>query len=78
MADPDEISLIDEITKLAEQTPFAPFAIVMASGYRYEVGPEDTVIAGKSVLTLMRQAGGHDMLRSNQISEVSVQEARHG
>jgi hypothetical protein len=51
VADPDEISLIDEITELAEQTPFAPFAIVMASGYRYEVGPEDTVYS--------RQARAH-------------------
>lgn len=79
MADPEEISFVDEITKLVADEPFAAFTIVMASGQRYDVGSRDTVMAGKSVLMLMPRAGGHHLLRSNQISEVSVQaEARDG
>ena len=36
MADREEISLLEEIQRLAEGDPFVPFAIVMASGHRYD------------------------------------------
>lgn len=79
MAEPEEIALVDEIMKLVADEPFAAFTIVMASGQRNEVGSRDTIMAGKSVLMLMPRAGGHHMLRSSQISEVSVHaEARDG
>jgi hypothetical protein len=78
VADPEEVSLTDEITRLAANAPFVPFTIVMSSGQRYEIGGQDALAVGKSVLMLMPYAGGHHMLRNSQISEVIVTEAFHG
>ena len=49
-----------------------PFAIVMASGHRYEIQGRDVVLVGKSVVSVFPPVGGYHLLRQSQISEVSV------
>ena len=70
MADREEISLLEEIQRLAEGDPFVPFAIVMASGHRYDISSRDGVMVGRSVIIVMPHGRGHQMLRNAQISEV--------
>jgi hypothetical protein len=72
MADPEEISVKDEIERLAAAVPSVPFAIVMVSGQRYEIANRDAVSVGKSVVSVFPNAGGYHLLRQSQISEVSV------
>jgi hypothetical protein len=69
---PEEISLLDEIARLALRDPFLPFAIVMGSGQRYDISARDTVAVARSVLMLMPRAGGYRLLRNALISEVIV------
>lgn len=71
MADPEEISLKDELDRLVAQHPFVPFAIVMASGQRYEIGLRDAVSVGRSVVSVLPDSGGLHLLRQSQISEIS-------
>ena len=70
MADREEISLLEEIRRLAEDEPFVPFAVVMASGHRYDVSSRDGVMVGRSVIILMPHGRGNQMLRNAQISEI--------
>ena len=70
MADREEISLIEEIQRLAQGDPFVPFAIVMASGSRYDISSRDGVMVGRSVVILMPHRRGDQMLRNTQISEI--------
>jgi hypothetical protein len=72
MADREEISLLEEIQRLAVQDPFMPFAIVMASGGSYEVGEADDLAFGRNVISLFVRRGPMYLLRPNQISEVIV------
>ena len=72
MADREEISLLEEIQRLAEAEPFVPFAIVMASGGRYEIGEADDLAFGRNVISLFVRRGPTCLLRPNQISEVIV------
>ncbi len=72
MADPEEISLKDELERLTEQEAFVPFAIVMVSGVRYEVRPGDVASVGRSVVSVFPRGGGYHLLRQSQISEVNV------
>ena len=72
MAEPEEISLRDEIERLAASEPFQPFVIIMVSGQRYEITARDGVMAASSVVVITPHAGGIHLLRQTQISEVSV------
>ena len=72
MAEPEEISLKDEIGRLAAADPFEPFVIVMVSGERYEIGARDGVaVTGGAIFIATYPAGSH-LLRQSQISEVSI------
>ena len=72
MADREEISLLEEIQRLAEGEPFVPFAIVMASGGRYEIGEGDIMGFGRNVIYVFARTSATYLLRPNQISEVVV------
>jgi hypothetical protein len=72
MADREETSLLDEIQRLADAEPFVPFAIVMASGGRYEITGADVVIFGRNVIYVFAPRTGVSMLRPNQLTEVIV------
>jgi hypothetical protein len=72
MAEPEEISLLDELRRLADADPFAPFTIVMASGERYDVDPTDTLAFARNVIYLFAHRKGLSLLRPNQITEAVV------
>ncbi len=69
---PEDIGIIEEIERLLDAEPFAPFVLVMVSGDRYEVtGPRQLAI-GKSVLGLFPPTQAHHILRLTQISSIDV------
>ena len=72
MAEPEEISLLDEIRQLATAEPFVPFTIVMASGREYQIGPAVALSIGRSTITMALPRKGFHLLRISQISETSV------
>jgi hypothetical protein len=72
MAQSEEISIVEEIEQLASRRHFEPFAIITASGSRYEIGARDAVMVGRSVLVIYPYAGGQQLLRERQISEVCI------
>jgi hypothetical protein len=72
MAEPEEISILDEIERLADKEPFSPFAIVMGSGEKYEISAGDTLTFGRAAILIVRHQRGHHLLRHTLISEISV------
>jgi hypothetical protein len=72
MADQEEISLLDEIRRLADADPFVPFALVMASGGRHEITAGEVLTFGRNVVYVFGFRSGVSLLRPNQISEVIV------
>jgi len=74
VAEHEEISIIDEIRRLAAAAPFVPFSITMASGHQYPIGPRDGLIIGNSTISVFLHRAGIHLLRQNHISEVSAVE----
>jgi hypothetical protein len=72
LAEREEISIVEEIQRLASSDPFVPFSIVMGSGQRYDISEGDYIAFGRSVLMLMLHRRGASFLRQSQISEVNV------
>lgn len=68
----EEISILAEIDRLVWQTPFEKFAIIMASGQRYDVHEHDAVAVGSQVVSVMPHRGGQHLLRQSHITEVSM------
>ena len=72
MAERPDISLIEEIDKLAKREPFVPFTIVTSSGQQYAIEAGDVVAVGLGVINVVRHRQGHHVLRQGHITEVSV------
>lgn len=70
----EEISMLAEIRRLSRAEPFQPFSIVMGSGSRYEIGEGDSVVIGRSMITVAVWRSGEHLLRLSQISELTVTE----
>jgi len=72
LSESEDISIIDEVDRLASQQPFVPFVIVMSSGREYDVTGDVNVATGRSTLSLFASKGGYFVLQRSQISEVIV------
>ena len=66
----EEISFEEEILRLLDDEPFAPFTIVLTSGDRYEVTDPHQVALGGSVVVYVPPRGGISFIRKNQIVAV--------
>jgi hypothetical protein len=44
----------------------------MASGQRYQIGPDDTLVFGRTTITIIPSRTRHHVLRAVLISEVSI------
>ena len=74
MTPPEDLTIFDELNELGRREPFAPYTIVMCSGSRYEVREGDHVAVGSSFIIFYRGKGEQHLLRSSQVSEVSITE----
>jgi hypothetical protein len=74
MAERPDMSLIEEINKLASGERFVAFTIITASGQQYEINAGDYVAVGRGVITIARRTGGYQMLRQGHVTEVNVPE----
>lgn len=74
MPERDEISLLAELRDLAYSHDFRSFTIVMASGERYSISKNDTVIVGARVISVLLHQRGQCLLRQNHISEINISE----
>ena len=74
MAERPDMSLIEEIDKLASRDRFVPYVITMSSGQQYAINEGDYVAVGRGVITIGRRGGGFQMLRQGFVTEVSVAE----
>jgi hypothetical protein len=72
VAERPDLSLIDEIDKLARRDPFVPFTIVTSSGQQYAIDASDVVAVGLGVIFVVRHRQGYHVLRQGHITEVSV------
>ena len=72
MAERPDMSLIDEIDKLARRDEFVPFTIVTASGQQYAIDKGDVVAVGLGVIFVVRHRQGYHVLRQGHVTEVSV------
>ena len=75
MAGNEQIDAGNEIVRMLDKEPFAPFTIVMASGDRYEAADPHAAAVGQAAIIVVPPHGpGHSVLRLNQISSLEVLE----
>lgn len=72
MAERPDMSLIEEIDKLASRQQFVPFTIVTASGQQYAINEGDYVAVGRGIITIARRREGYQLLRQGHVTEISV------
>ena len=70
----EEISIIDELKKLIDRTPFQAYVITLSSGERFEITERHQVAVGSSVVVVLPPNQTSIYLRSNQITSVQVLE----
>jgi hypothetical protein len=68
----EEISIIDELKRLIDRTPFQPYVITLSSGERFDITERHQVAVGTSVVIVLPPNQASIYLRSNQITSVQV------
>jgi hypothetical protein len=68
----EQISLREELIRLLDGEPFAPFEIVMGSGDRYRVSDPHSVAVGRDIIHVLPRIGGSSVLRFNQINALNI------
>jgi hypothetical protein len=69
----DELNFNDEIRRLMDREPFAPFTIILSGGDRYEVSDPYLIAVGENVVSIVGK--GVIFFRKNQIVAVEAREA---
>lgn len=69
----DEINFNDEIRRLVDREPFAPFTIILTSGDRYDIADPHLIAVGENVVSIVGR--GVIFFRKNQIVAVEAREA---
>jgi hypothetical protein len=63
----EDLKFEDEMQALLSQKPFEPFAVIAASGDRFEVLDPDKIINSRDVFLLVQETSGMVILRKNQM-----------
>jgi hypothetical protein len=70
----EAINFNNEIDRLLDRNPFAPFKLILTSGDRYEITRPRQVAMGENVMVVVPSKSTHSFFRKNQIVGVEVAE----